>query len=185
MMRCLLPIIICVVLGACNRPKPPVAKPEAYARVVDYGREYVAVDSLPLHFEVNANARLTRKDMWLNVTYPAYRATVYLTFTPAEPDAIASIIDNRMERAHLNLASAAGLEISEIVTDEFTSRLLQSESTTATPLQFVSTDGERWVVSGAVFFENVMPNAPLDSLRPMVETIRRDLIHGLSKISYK
>lgn len=185
----LLPIVAvaCLTASSC-KPKstPAVPKPEAYARVAEYDSVYVAADSLPIHFETNAEAILDRPSYgWLNATYKAYDATVFITFISTSADSIGQVMANRRQRIDLNIPDKSNLQISEINSDEFNSMLVKSEQAQSTPLQFLSTDGKRWVVSGAVFFHNVNPGAPTDSLAPMVKIIERDLIHALSTISVK
>jgi hypothetical protein len=51
------------------------------------------------------------------------------------------------------------------------------------PLQFLATDNSRYVISGAFFMPNVTANAPIDSLQPIVEAVKRDLIHSLKHLS--
>jgi hypothetical protein len=51
------------------------------------------------------------------------------------------------------------------------------------PLQFYATDRSGWLVTGALFMPGVDQSAPLDSLRPIVNAIERDLRHTLTVIT--
>lgn len=172
------------LLAACGRQAPaPVPRPTAYPRVAAYDSVYSAVDSIALHFEANSAAKITRKSqLWFDIAYPAYDATVYVTVVSAPADSLREITANRLQRFERNISNPDGLETLHVESPEFSSVLLHSAETRTTPLQFLAGDGRRWIVSGAVFFKNATPSTPTDSLRPMVQTIRRDLIHALSTL---
>lgn len=164
----------------------PVPRPVAYPRVAELDSSFAVVDSLPILVEANRSAAVKRSGrLWFDIVYPDYGAVVYVTLTPTSPDSVETVIANRRERISLNIADAANTTYTEINSPDFTSVLVHSPISHTTPLQFLATDGGKWVVSGAAFFRDVRPDAPADSLRPMVETIRRDLVHALSTIKHK
>lgn len=180
--------VFIILVSACTgtNSHAPVPRPVAYPRVAELDSSFVALDSLPLYIEVNRSAKVRRSgDFWLDIIYPDYGAVVYVTLTSTRVDSIGSVIANRRERISLNIADAANTTYTEITSPDFSSALVYSPMSHATPLQFLASDNEKWVVSGAVFFRNVRPDAPSDSLRPMVETIRRDLVHTLSTLTHR
>lgn len=184
--RLLICIMLSAVLDSCSHKGDSCAipKPTAYPRVADYGSNYHAVDSLPVYIEVNSAAGIHRKSRyWVDVNYPAYDATIYFSITPTSPDSLSLIIENRRNRMDLNISDAPNATIAEVKSPAFSSILLYSPQTRATPLQFLSSDGLRWVVSGVVFFKSVPNDASTDSIGPMVETIKRDLTHTLSTLN--
>lgn len=164
----------------------PTPRPAAYPRSLDPGSEYVAVDSMPIVIEVNSSAIVSRPgDNWLDISYPALNATVHLSITPVSAGDIDDIIANRSQRIALNLADAAGAaHDAALESDDFTSTLVVAPDARTTPLQFISTDGQDWVISGAAFFSGVRPDASVDSLSQAVGYIRRDLIHTLTHLSH-
>lgn len=179
--------LVCMAAASCtSKGTPAVPKPEAYARVAEYDSVYVKADSIAVNFETNAGAVTTKAgENWLNIAYPAYDATVYVTFTPTSPDSISNVINNRRQRMDLNISDRNNLQITELQSNGFTSMIMESEESQSIPLQFLSTDGKKWVVSGAVFFSKVGAGTPVDSIRPMIEVVRRDLMHALQTISSK
>ncbi len=183
-----LPIIIMLaaLLSACSGrgATAPVPRPVACPRITDPGSVYAALDSLPVHIEVNAAALVTRpRPGWVNIVYPALHATVHLTVTPVTDADRDLVVANRTERMALNIADGAPARRSEISSADFRSLMVASPESRTTPLQFVADDGRAWVVSGTVFFSDAAPDSPIDSLAPAVGYVERDLIHTLTTLS--
>lgn len=171
-----------VLAAGCTRQPAPVPRRTAYPRVAEIGTAMRLADSLPVHFEVNAEATLSRprKD-WLDVTYPMYGATVHITFTEVRGETLDKTKANRMERVMLNTGglpserrewiNAAGFDILTVHTDGC-----------ATPYQFIATDGQRHVVSGAVYFASPAATQATDSIAPMLRAIETDMERGLNSL---
>ena len=178
---------VSLLVAACTAHQDkPVPRPTAFPRVTDPGAEYVVVDSVPVQFEVNSAAELTRpRPDWLNIRYPQWNVTVHVSLTPVEPSEFESALDNRMQRLHLNIASLSVTDETEFETPDFSSVLLSSPDSRSTPLQFIAAGDSTMIISGVAFFENVTPDASVDSLAPIVKYIRRDLTHTLTNLSYR
>jgi hypothetical protein len=128
------------------------------------------------------NNKQTEKSHWINIFYKPYNLTIHCTFTPVDPSTINDIIYNRKERMSLN----SGYFPSELIeltnANNYSSQILITEQSNVTPLQFLSTNNKNWVVSGALYLNN--NNSPnIDSIRPIINIIKRDIIHSLKTIS--
>lgn len=157
----------------------------AYQRIEAYTPDYTAVDSLPVRLLVNSSAVISRpRRDWVNVNYPRYNATVFISVTEADSRDIDGIIANRVERIALN-AGDAPTDALDIDNGRFTSTLYDARAAVATPLQFVATDGKSVVISASVFFDNADRITSLDSVAPAVEAIRRDLTTALDSLDYR
>lgn len=185
--RVLFVIFVAAFLSSCaSRHDAPVPRPTAYPRVADPGAAYVGVDSLPVVFEVNSAAQVERpRADWLNIRYPDWHVTIHVSLTAVDPAEFERALDNRMQRIHLNVASLAVTEELEIDSPEFSSVLISSPDARSTPLQFIAAGDSTMIVSGVAFFENVTPDASVDSLAPVVRYLRRDLTHALENLSYR
>lgn len=157
----------------------------AYQRIEAYTPDYTAVDSLPVRLLVNSSAVVSRpRRDWVNVNYPRYNATVFISVTETDDRSIADVIANRVERIALN-AGDAPADALDIDNGRFTSTLYDARAAVATPLQFVATDGKTVVISASVFFDNADRITSLDSVAPAVEAIRRDLTTALDSLDYQ
>ncbi len=169
-----------------DRQTAPVPRPTAYPRVAELGQEYFSPDSIALRFDVNTAAKINRRSAnWFDIIYPSYDAAVFITITRSSSDSITSVIENRRHRMLLNIGDNGDITTSELNSGQFSSFIYKSPAARSTPLQFISSDGHSWVVSGTVFFKNATGQASVDSLSPMVSQIERDINHSLNNLSLR
>ncbi|MCC8119413.1 MAG: hypothetical protein LIP09_11815 [Bacteroidales bacterium] len=181
---CLLFIInfsLLIILG-CGKPQDAaVPRREAFYRIDQYPAQYNRHLETPLELSTNACARfdLERKDdgsYWATVTYPRYRARIYYTFTPlADRDATA-LVENRLERMHLDLGNASDLRTEEYLNPNGVNIwTVYAPHAFTTPVKFLAMD-TNWMVSGTAFLEKAT-NA--DSVAPVIEVLTRDVRYSL------
>lgn len=184
-----------MVFSDCSRDQSrhgAAPLPPAYPRIELYDTVRTAIaEAAPLIFRANAAATVTtaergdRQSRWVNIAYPRYKAVIYCTFTPVTDRDRDRVIDNRAERMSLN----TGGRPTEIITLEspggFHSQLLVTQAESVTPIQFLSTDGQGWVVSGAVYLENAPRAAASDSIAPVINALREDVINALINLKEK
>ena len=186
-----LPLICVITLAATcatacgGHDDTATPRRRAYQRIEAYAPEYTAVDSLPIRLLVNSSATVSRpRRDWVNVSYPRYNATVFISVTEADSGNIDDVIANRIERIALN-AGDVRVDALNIDNGRFSSTLYDAPAAVAMPLQFVATDGKSLVVSASVFFDNADRITSLDSVAPAVEAIRRDLTTALDSLDYR
>ena len=84
------------------------------------------------------------------------------------------------------MALNSGGRTSELIeltnANKFNSQILITEQNKVTPIQFLSTNNQNWVVSGVLYIEN---NQNLDSIHPVIDVVKRDIIHSLKTIKEK
>ena len=91
------------------------------------------------------------------------------------------MINNRTQRISLNTGSYTSELIELTNVNGFKSQLIITPESQVTPLQFLSTDGKDWVISGALYI-NQAPNSNPDSIKPILNVLKRDMIHTLKTI---
>lgn len=166
-----------------------VPLPKAFPRIPTYDTVYVASDSLPCGFEVNADAivSIRRPDtapegtVWADIAYPAYNATLRLTFTPVTASTHHDVIANRRERMMLNFADNP-VQIKELQSTGtgYTTVILTAPTASVTPVQFVGSN-DRWVISGALQMHLISYSDP-DSIMPMLRAVERDICHSATHL---
>ncbi len=170
-------LIVSVIFCGCSNRKP-VPRREAYPRVQLLDTVMVAAEA-PAYFLVNSQARVEQsREDWLTVAYDTYGATMYVTFTETLPSSVDEVKRNRMERLLLNSGEQLSHH-SEFTTSYGYDVVLSYSEGTATPLQFIATDNSSMVVSGAVYFAN--PKAPeaVDSITPVIDALRGDIMRAM------
>lgn len=191
-------LIIVIVLGtaltACrDSAADTVAVPRrtAYPRICIPAAIYTPFTGAPLHFETSAAATAgiatppsghsAPGSTWVDVVYPGYGITIHCTFTQADADRIPGILDNRIERLSINTGGATS-EVSELTNaGGFDCRMIVTRAESPTPVQFLASDHERWVVSGSAYIE-AGRNASPDSIAPVISMLERDITHSLTTL---
>ena len=118
---------------------------------------------------------------WLTVDYPYGLARLYLTLTPFGGIDADQAVANRLERLSMNTGGAV------TTVDEFDNRLgrrcmlMVSLSGCPTPVQFIAVAPGEWMLSGSALVEKAA-SAPGDSLRPVIDMLKRDIIHLLDEL---
>lgn len=189
-MRLITLLAIFMALTIACTPKrhdAPVPRPTAYPRIQLYDTTYITPGNIPVSFQVNAQAipelqsahDSTRHHtaVWLDIIYPAYKATMHCTFTPVDEKSRAAVRDNRAERMALNLGDNR-TERTDLTSVHGTYRttILSTASHTLTPVQFLS-EGPDWIISGALRMDHADRSDP-DSIRPIIHAVTADIIHA-------
>lgn len=182
-------VTIAIVMVAC-RDNTAIPRPSAYPRLTLYDTTYVDAAVAPPHFEVNASAiakKITsttsdnNNNVWLDVIYPAYKATLHCTFTPVDSISRIRVTDNRAERMALNIGDNEAEQTEITNPNGYVSIVLTASGPTLTPVQFLSA-GSDWVISGALELNDVPSAAALDSIRPMIDAVKTDVIHTMRNL---
>lgn len=175
-----------LLLASCSQGEKAVniPRPQAWPRVDLYTQKMDTVEGLPLLLEANADAlaSTSREDAgwWVNVRYPLYRATLYISLTPVDTVTEQEVIDNRVERISRNIGGRT-TEMTELTTPSgFLASVTMTRMASVTPVQFIATLPGMWVVSGSLALDKA-PASP-DSIAPVVEAVHGDVIRMLQHL---
>ena len=163
--------ILLVGMSSCRHKDSNVTpRRYAYPRIEAYDSTYRRLTVGPVSIEVNAAAATSSpKDGWLDIYYPRYGATVYLSAT--HTDDLPRAIANRRQRISLNLGGASG---------DFDCEVVESVDAGATPVQILAVSPNGLIISGSANISGT--TTPADSIRPIVTALTRDAIHILMSI---
>lgn len=174
------------LLSGCSQGEKAVniPRPEAWPRVDLYTEKMDTVAGVPLLFEANADALSSsrREDAgwWVNVRYPLYHATLYVSITPVDTTSEQEVIDNRVERISRNIGGRT-TEMTELTTPSgFHASVTMTRMASVTPVQFIATLPGMWVVSGSLALDQA-PASP-DSIAPVLEAVHGDVIRMLQHL---
>jgi len=173
-----------------------VPKPKGHFRIELPERQYLIFNDtsktteIPFSFEYPVYGRLSFKvdDLdnpgWFNIEFPEYSAKIYLTYREINKD-----FENLMEQTykmnvknHITKADA----IDEKIFNNFDKRvygiLYDLKGNTASAVQFYVTDSINHYLRGSLYFA-AEPDA--DSLSPVIEFFREDIIHLIETLKWK
>lgn len=177
-----------MLLGACSNHEQAgagtaVPLPEAYPRINLYPAEYTAYDSLPVKLSLNSAVTPVLKPgrtPGLDIPYPRYNATVYLTVIPDAFADFDQVWNARRARIDNNLGDipTTALEIPSLADTTFISALVVAKSATQTPVQLLAASRRHGViVSATAFLHTKVSPTGLDSITPAIESLATDLRH--------
>jgi len=188
-------IILAAVL-VCSCGEVPVPKPKGYFRIDLPEKHYYSFNDdnarpdIPLRFEypsyglVSSKSPGTVEPGWFNIEFPLYKARIYLTYRDVRGD-LASLIEQTYTmnvKNHITKADA----INETAINDLENRifgiLYDLKGNTATAVQFYVTDSTKHYLRGSLYFESE-PNA--DSLAPVIDFFREDMIHLIETLKWK
>jgi gliding motility-associated lipoprotein GldD len=191
-------LIISVLLTAsygCREVNVP--KPRGHFRIDLPARKYVLFNepaekqiNLPLSFEYPAYGRLSFQGEhgmnpgWFNIEFPAYKAKIYLTYKDVRGD-LDSLLDQSYDlNVKYHVSKADAIKEQEIISREnkVYGILYDLKGNTASAVEFYVTDSLSHYLRGSLYFSSE-PNA--DSLAPVIDFFREDIMHLIETLKWK
>ncbi len=171
--------LFALVCLSCHREgNDAVPRRYAYPRLEAYDTVYQRVDVGPVCLDVNADAIIdSPKNGWLNISYPRYGATIFLSAT--RTDDIDEAVRNRRQRISLNLGGAQA-DTRVFSTGDFECMVVESIDAGTTPVQMLAVSRRGIVVSATANIDG--PSTPADSIRPIVNALARDAVKMLTNL---
>jgi gliding motility-associated lipoprotein GldD len=176
------------LLIGCDQSYSP--KPRGYFRIDLPEKSYIRLaENLPYSFEYPSYATITPdynspgETNWINVEFPAFSGSLYISYKTVNNDLIHFIEDSRaLVQKHIPKANA--IHESLIINDSKRVYGLIYEiegKGAASPMQFYVTDSTSHFLRGALYF-NVRPNN--DSLAPVIDFLKADIQHLINTLEW-
>tara|TARA_B100000965_G_scaffold406696_1_gene447339 strand:- start:1891 stop:2475 length:585 start_codon:yes stop_codon:yes gene_type:complete len=188
------PLFICILLlglvSSCKEVYLP--KPKGYNRIDLPEPAYqILPDTFPYRFQYSAHSQLSEDDSkhaeryWINLTYPQFDALVQITYKNLiDPNNKPEVLLNEaFELAMKHNVKAYGIEESLIrIPNGQIASVTELEGEVPTQFQFFTSDSTHHFFRGALYFNTATQN---DSLAPIIEFIKKDMIHLLNSFEWK
>lgn len=182
-------IVFFLGLSSCDEEYSP--KPKGYFRIDLPKHEYKHFDGedCPYEFDMHLQSFLGKNQTkaaepcWFNIQYPRFRSTVHLSYKEVDNNLKQYIEDSRT-LVYKHTVKASDIQERLIINDSVKVYGLMYflEGNAASSLQFYLTDSTKHFVRGALYFD-AKPNP--DSLAPVKEFIREDVIHFVESFRWK
>lgn len=178
-------ILLVIFFSSCEEEYFP--KQKGYFRIDLPEKDYLELkEGYPYFFKYSKHSLVfdyKLDSFWVNIFYPKYKATIYLTYKE---------LDNNLKQfseqtrtfvyKHAVKADAIGETPWANKERKVYGILYDIKGNTASSLNFYLTDSVKNYISGALYFNN-KPNK--DSLAPVVDYIREDIIHLIETFEWK
>ena len=182
-----------ILLGAslisCDDTLP---KPRGYFRIELPQQEYATYsdDKFPCRFEYPNNVSSVQvkgveaDSAWMDLVYPNLNAKIYCTYRKLNGDFQSISEDSRRLVYKPHTVKADAITEQVYLNDEHRvyGILYELKGNTASNIQFVMSDSTSHFLRGALYF-NANPNK--DSIAPVVDYIRKDIIRLIETLEWK
>ncbi len=184
----ILVMAIFFVLG-CKQHGTP--KPRGYYRITFPEHAYQPfVKESPFTFELPVYAEVKKGNLghdeekyWYNIFYPQLKGTIHVSYKSIQGNLNEMLEDSRkLAYKHSIKADAIGERLFISPDKSVYGTLFDIKGDAASPVQFYLTDSIRHFVRGALYFDAI-PNK--DSLAPVVEFVKTDIIHLMETFEWK
>lgn len=183
-------VIIIISLNFIGCRESSIPKPYGYFRVDLPEHSYRKIDTLglPYTFDLAKEAAVINREngdekFWIDIYYPQLNASVYCSYKPIKNNLLELLEDTRkIVYKHSIKADGINEKVFEARNKKVFGILYDLKGNTASSLQFVLTDSTQHFFRGALYFNNV-PNK--DSIVPMAEFIRKDMIRLMESFEWK
>ncbi|WP_266368398.1 gliding motility lipoprotein GldD [Tellurirhabdus rosea] len=192
--RFLLPVLAAVALAACGGADTEnyTPKPKGYNRLDLPAHTYQSLtETHPYTFEYSRHARVLPDSFrgaqphWIFIYYPEFKANVQLTYHPVlnSPKRLEGMIGDAYKLAakHNEKAYAFKEQMVEMP-NGLRANLIAISGEVPSQLQFYTTDTTRHFLRGALYFNTATQN---DSLAPVIEYVRKDVMHMLNTLRWR
>jgi gliding motility-associated lipoprotein GldD len=190
--RIIIPIIFLIASSGCREVAVP--KPRGHFRIDLPERRYVKFnvqngnnEGIPVSFEYPEYGHLSFSSGnrgWFNIEFPSYKARIYLTYKDIKND-----LDSLLEQSynlnikyHISKADAINEKVFNNQDNNVYGILYDLKGNTASAVEFYVTDSVKHYLRGSLYFTSE-PNA--DSLAPVIDFFREDIIHLVETLKWK
>ncbi len=184
-----LPVLLIISI-ACEGTYLP--KPKGYNRIDLPTNAYVNLpDSFPYQFQYSAHAKLLKdsswmaEQYWIDLYYPSMEALIQVTYKPVKNDTslLAEYFQDSYTLTAKHNIKAYSIEQMDMLLPHGGAAVI-SELTGEVPsqFQFHATDSMNHFLRGALYFKTSLKN---DSLKPVIEYLKFDIVHMLNTLEWK
>lgn len=185
----LLLAIFALVSTGCQKNYTP--KPRGYFRI-DFPEKSYKTDEFngfpyqfeqPTYSQLKQDSTKSSEPFWVNIEFPTYNGTLHLSYKKVEGNLNNLLEDNRkLTYKHTIKADAINEKLFNNVDKKVHGILFEVKGNAASPCQFFLTDSSNHFLRGSLYF-NTIPNK--DSIAPVVDFIKQDVIHLMETLNWK
>ena len=173
---------------SCKEKAMP--KPKGYFRIEFPEKAYeVWNNNYPFSFEYLKSAQVLKdksglaEKYWLNIEYPSYNATLYLSYKEVNEN-----LDKYLEDSHRlvyeHAIKADAIDGTNYMNEQKNvyGTVYRIQGNAACSVQFIATDSLKHFLRGSLYFNN-RPNS--DSLTPVIQYIDKDIVHLMESLKWE
>lgn len=181
-------LLVLFFMNACREAYTP--KPRTYIRLDFPEKEFIIFDSIPSYSfeypkyaEIQTNFEGNKTPDWFNIDLPGLNGRIYMSYKKINNNLNEYIEDSRgfVYKHTIKAESINELTVSDEKRKVY-GILYDIKGNTASNVQFFLTDSVRHFLRGALYF-NSQPDK--DSLNPVINFVRDDILHLINTLEWK
>lgn len=182
-------VLIILFFWSCNN-KDYYPKPTAYFRIDLPEKQYQIISDnfsysfeYPVYGEIQNYQGTGNKEEWINIVFPKYKAKVYISYEQSQEN-INLLFEDARSLVYKHAIKADAISEKTFLNEEkeVYGILYDIKGDAASSVQFFLTDSTSRFFRGALYF-NAEPNK--DSLKPVIEFFREDILHLIETFHWK
>ena len=185
----LIPLLLVLGLSSCDQEYVP--KPRGYFRIDLPAKTYSEFipDACPFQFQIPTYSKIVKdpspkaEPCWMNIEFPQFKGTVYLSYKPVHGN-LEKFIEDSRALSFKHIPKASGIEEEAIADPEkhLYGTIYHVKGNAASSVQFYLTDSTSHFLRGSLYFYAI-PNP--DSLAPVNDFLAADIQHLVETFRWK
>lgn len=179
-----------LIMASCGG-KDATPKPIAYPRIDRENIVWKDYEDTRFSIEYPNDAKIVpqqsedNKEVWFNIVYPSYRATIHCTYLPITKSSLPSVLEDNYKLAYSHASKAEGIKQMQYSNEDNNTYgiLYDIGGLVAVPVQFFVTDSTTHFFRGSLYYNNQVNN--IDSIEPITESLRNDIKRMMSTLQWK
>lgn len=180
--------IILAVQVSCRKTYTP--KPKGYFRIEMPDKAYTTFDTTypyqfdyPVYAQVVPDSAKSAEKYWVNLWFKQFNGKIHMSYKNIDNNLDALLEDSyRLAYKHSIKADAINEKLFIDEDKKVYGILYNIDGDAASSIQFFATDSTKHFLRGSLYF-NARPNK--DSLAPVINFVREDVIHLMESIRWK
>jgi gliding motility-associated lipoprotein GldD len=177
-----------LIMAGCGQT--PVPRPAGYFRIELPEKRYVNFESpcsyaieYPQYAVINPHPGGASDTCWMDIEFPSLKAKIHLTYFNIRNNLVSlTEISRDMAYRHTIRAEAIDEKLWANDSSRVYGILYDLKGNTASAVQFFVTDSTRHYLRGSLYFM-AQPNE--DSLMPVINFLREDIIHLIETLNWR
>lgn len=190
-------ILLVIITSFLSCVEVYTPKPKGHFRIDLPDKEYELFDTIltnrnampftfeyPLYGKISVEGESRSQPGWFNIEFPEYRAKIYFTYKNINND-FESLMEQSYKmnvKNHITKADAINEHVINNQKNNVYGILYDLKGNTASSVQFYASDTIHHFLRGSLYFASE-PDA--DSLAPVIEFFREDMIHIIETLKWK
>ena len=173
-------VIVVGVFTACR--DNPIPKPKAFPRIdrSNSGQKRYSGEKFSFDYSMEAFVEMMPSDdkseIWLNISYPVYNATIHCTYAPISKErSLANLLNDSYHLAFSHSSKANSIEQEQIKCRDgkSTGTIYHIHGNVATPIQFFVTNTTNDFFRGSVYYNQ---SVNVDSVASVTSYLNDDIL---------